>query len=316
MENHTTNITGTPAKEYYIIGWFSYRRDLADVDYDVLERLVIIFTVTSIPLNVLLLAMILKNPGSKTLTNISIILASMCVIDIIAHCITTVNQIYGATNEAGNRLLPDKMTKRILEISFAKFYISAFLLALITYAVIVKPLQYKTLSPKPRTMVLITTAAWLIATGLLSTLPLILDDRIMQTITVSFCWLTVFVIVIFYAKILNALRRRKKELKETLNAATTKQGLLVVKQNQKLAKVLLIYLLTMALMTLPIGTVLMLYINCTQCDHEITVKVILHLIPISFSLSNIYPVHWLYFTPQYRKEIKRLGSKLLKCSKQ
>jgi hypothetical protein len=311
MANHTNT---TEPGEYFMVGWFKYPKDL-DVNYDLLQLLYVIITITSLPLNVIFLAMIIKNPGNKTWTNMSIILASMCVLFLTMNSITTANQVYRIYHGDQTPLISDNVIKNVLQVAFTKYYFSAFLLALITYAMIVKPLQYKALAPKRRTMVFIILGLWITGGGVFLILPLFINDNIMRTIAVLFCWIKTFVMAIMYAKILTTLRRRKRELQGTLNVAASRQGLLVIKQNSKLATVLFLYILFMVLMTLPIGTCIFLLNNCPSCNNPLTIKIILHLIPLSVSMSVLFPVHWLFGTPQYYNEIKRLGSKLMTCFK-
>jgi hypothetical protein len=162
-------------------------------------------------------------------------------------------------------------------------------------------------------MVFIILALWLTAAGVFLILPLFIDDYrdIMQTIVAVFIWLFTFVMAIMYAKMLTTLRRRKRELQSTLNVAASHQGLLVIKQNSKLATTLFLYIVILVLKTLPITTCLFLLINCPPCNKPITIKLILHLLPPALLMSVLFPIHWLFGTPQYFNEIKRLGSKLM-----
>ncbi len=313
MANHSNT---TEPIEYFMVGWFKYPKDL-DVNYDVLQLLYIIICIVSLPLNVIFLAMIIKNPGSKTWTNMSIILASMSMLNLIANGLSTVNQVYRIFQGDQAILISNKVITSVLAMTFTKYYVSTFLLALSTYGMIVKPLFYKALSPKPRTMSFIILTLWLTAGGVFAILPLFIDDSndVIQITVVSFCWLITFIMAFMYCKIISTLWRRKRELQSTLNVAASRQGLQVIKQNSKLVTVLFLYIIFMVLMSLPIGTCLFLFIVCPPCDNALTIKFILYLFPFSLLMSAWFPVHWLLGTPQYYKEMKRLASKLLTCFK-
>ena len=301
---------------YFMVGWFRYPKDL-NVNYDVLELLFIIFTIASLPLNIIFLAMIIKNPGTKTWTNMSIILASISFLNVAANGLTTINYFSGIYRGDEMELLSNKIVTCVLAITFTKYYFSTFLLALIMYGMIVKPLQYKALSPKPRNMLLIVLALWLAAAGILSVISFLVDDfaAIIQNIVAIFCWLCTFIIALMYHTIICTLWRRKRELQRTLNVAASRQGSLVIKQNSKLAAVLFYYILFMILTTLPIGTCMFLLSNCFSCNEKLTRKLVLYTLPQAILISVFFPIHWLFGTAQYYREVKRLGSKLFKCYK-
>lgn len=302
----------TNATEYLVLGWFKYPKSI-DVNYDVLELLYITVCMLSMPLNIILLAIIIKNPGSKTRSNMSIILGSLCVLHITAGCLIAANQFDIMLRRGEERLISNNIVTGVLAMTHAKYFASTFLLALNTFAMIVKPLLYKALSPKPRNMVLITLALWVATGGACLTLPFFLDDyiQITHTTVISFCWLITILMMVMYWRILKTLCRRKKELLSTLNVTASRQGLLVIKQNSKLAMVLFLYILYMVILTLPFGTLILLMINCPPCNNTTTFKIVLYTIPLGLVMSFLFPIHWLLGTPQYYKEIKRLASKLI-----
>jgi hypothetical protein len=304
----------TELVEYFMVGWFKYPKDL-DINYDVIELLYNIFTILSLPLNLLFLAMIIKNPGSKTRSNMSIILASLSTLNIVTNGLTTINYVSTVYRENGKELISIKVLTCVLAISFTKYFFSMFLLALITYGMIVEPLRYKVLSPKPRNMLLIIMVLWLASAGMLLFVPLLIDDfaPTIQNIVVIFCWLLTFIIMAMYYKIIITLWRRRRDLQRTLNVAASRQGLLVIKQNSKLAVVLFLYILSLVLLSLPIGTSVFLLANCPSCDYEITMKFIIYSLPQAVLISMFFPIHWMLGTAQYCREMKRLALKLLKC---
>jgi hypothetical protein len=313
MANHSNT---TEPIEYFMVGWLKTPKD-PDVNYDVLQLLYNIIYIASLPLNVIFLAMIIKNPGSKTWTNMSIILASISMLHLIANGGNAVNQIYKIFQGDQMIFIGDKVIANVLAMTLTELFVSTFLLALSTYGLIVKPLLYKALSPKPRTMLFIILTLWLTAGGAFVILPLFVDDSndVIQIIVLSFCWLITFIMAFMYCKIISTLWRRKRELQSTLNVATSRQGLQVIKQNSKLVTVLFLYILFMVLMSLPLATCLLLLVVCSPCNNALTIKFILYLLPPSFFMSAWFPVHWLLGTPQYYKEMKRLASKLLTCCK-
>ena len=86
------NITNrTDPIEYFIVGWFMYPKEL-DINYEFLEMFYIVVCVASLPLNVIFLAMIIRNPGSKTWNNKTIILANLCILNLVVNGVTTVSQ--------------------------------------------------------------------------------------------------------------------------------------------------------------------------------------------------------------------------------
>lgn len=306
----------TNTTEYLLLGWFKYPKSI-DVNYDAFEVVYITLCVLSLPLNTLFLAIIIKNPGSKTWSNMSIILGSLCVLHLTANTLTAVNQFDVMSRRNVERLISNDIITGVLAMTYAMFFASTFLLALNTFAMIVKPLLYKTFSPKSRNMVCITLVLWLAAGGVCLALPFFLEDyrEITQMTATVFCWFVTVLMIAMYWSILRTLCRRKKELQSTLNVTASRQGLLVIKQNSKLALVLFLYILYMVLLTLPISTCLLLIINCPQCDNTTTFKITLYMIPLSLSMSTLFPIHWILGSPQYYKEIKRLASKLLTCCK-
>ena len=307
----TTNKT-----EYLLLGWFKYPKSI-DVNYDALELVYITFSLSCLPLNIILLAIIIKNPGSKTRNNISIILGSLCVLHLAANIVIAANQFDIMSRRGEERLISNNILTGVLAMTFVKYYASTFLLALNTFAMIVKPLLYKALSPKPKNMVFITLTLWLVTGGVCFTLPFFLEDyrNITQTTVIAFCWFITVLMVVMYWSILKALCRRKKELLTTLNVTASRQGLLVIKQNSKLAMVLFLYILFMVLLSLPLATIILLINNCPSCNNPTMFKVAFHMIPLSLIMSFLFPIHWLLGTPQYYKEIKRPASKLITCCK-
>ena len=308
------NLTNTTQPELFVVGWFQYPKNL-EVNYDVIELLFIIICILSLPLNAVLLAMIIKNPGQKIWSNTSIILGSISILNLASNGLTMVHQIDIIYRPDQPRLISNKILVNVLSMTYTKYYVSALLLAFFTYAMIVKPMKYKALCPKPRAMLKIILVLWFVSAGVFLIPPIFMNKSadILQTIVISISWSISILMGYFYSRILKTLCHRKKELKSTLNVTASRQGLRVVKQNSKLAAVLFIYISVKILITLPIGTCVLFLTYCSPCNHKLMIKIIIHYIPIAVFLSVFFPLHWLIGTPQYYKHIKKLFSKMLTC---
>ena len=314
MAEGLQNITLT--KNVVIVGWFKFPAEIS-VDYKVTGVLHDIVIVVSLLLNPVLLWMIVKNPGSKTRTNSSILIGSLCVVNIVLSGFGFVHFVDDLTRSDDDNIISYKMMSTVMSIFLPKYYASTFLLALLNYGMIVTPLKFQTLAPKkPRTMVLITFVVWMISTVAYVISSFFVEDfdnymEIVVTVQVSISWLITFVIVAMYAKILSTLCRRKVALKTTLNVANSRQGWLVIKQNTRLAKALFFYVAILVLCTLPLYTGIMLVFYCPQCNQTAITNFCLCMIPISMSVMIFHPLHWLFCTPQYYKESKRLCGRVV-----
>ena len=314
MAEGLQNITLT--KNVVIVGWFKFPAEIS-VDYKVTGVLHDIVIVVSLLLNPVLLWMIVKNPGSKTRTNSSILIGSLCVVNIVLSGFGFVHFVDDLTRSDDDNIISYKMMSTVMSIFLPKYYASTFLLALLNYGMIVTPLKFQTLAPKkPRTMVLITFVIWIGLTAACVIGPFFVEDfdnymEIIVTVQMSISWLVTFVIVVLYAKILSTLRHRKVALKTTLNVANSRQGWMVIKQNTKLSNVLFFYIAILVLCTLPLFTSVMLVLHCPQCNQKAITKFCLYMTPVSMSVLVFHALHWLFYTLQYRKEIKRLCGRML-----
>ena len=297
------NITAS-SPDYFSIGWFRYPVGIEE-NYKVVSDIYDGLNVVSLFLNPVLLAVIIKNPGSTTQTNSSVSLAAYCLLNIAVSC-------FGVLNFFGD-FVSYKLMATVLSMFIPMYFIIMFLLALNTFGVIVKPLTYKTLAPtRPRTVALFLFLTALLMVATFSVAAYFVDDfveyvKIILTIVVSFCWIKTLTILAMYIQILTTLFRRKRDLKRRFNLSSTNQGLLVIKQNTKLAKVLFAYIATMVTLTLPFSTSLILVMYCSQCNHRTAMKISLYMIPIAMTMPVLHALHWIIFTPKYYKEIKRLA---------
>ena len=297
------NITAS-SPDYFSIGWFRYPVGIEE-NYKVVSDIYDSLNVVSLFLNPVLLAVIIKNPGSTTQTNSSVSLAAYCLLNIAVSC-------FGVLNFFGD-FVSYKLMATVLSMFIPMYFIIMFLLALNTFGVIVKPLTYKTLAPtRPRTVALFLFLTALLLVATFSVAASCVEDfaeyvKITMTILVSFCWIATLTILAMYIQILATLFRRKRDLKTRFNLSSTNQGLLVIKQNTKLAKVLFAYIATMVTLTLPFSTSLILVMYCSQCNLRTAMKFSLYMIPIAMTMPVLHALHWIIFTPQYYKEIKRLA---------
>ena len=177
------------------------------------------------------------------------------------------------------------------------------------YGLIVTPLKFQILSPKPKTMVGILGIVWITMTlGLVA--PSLASDfdlyvKVTITTVVALCWLASMYYYCYnhvYTRILLTLYQRKLTLHRTLNMSRSKQGLVVIKQNTKLAKVLSFYTLVLVVLTLPLYTSVILALHCSKCDTPVMTKFTLYCLPPGTSVPIIHVFHWLLATPQYTEK--------------
>ena len=313
---NTTWVPNTTYPDFVYIGLFRFPFN-PDENYKLIDDSQGIAHVVSLLVNLVLLGIIIKNPGSKKRTASSILLISLCILNLIVSTIGVVHFTDSSLRPDSTRLITNKMIAFLMSIMLPKYYSNTFLLALINYGLIVKPLRFKTLAPeKPRTMVLIILLLWLVSSVAFAIPPLLVEDfenyaETAVTVLVSLCWFITLVIVVIYVKILVALRRRELSLERQFNASSSNQGKLVLKQNKKLAKVLYLFITLMVLFTLPLYTSYLVLLYCFRCRQRAFVKFSLYLTPVFMALPLFFPLHWLFGTPQYYKEFKRLIRRVL-----
>ena len=303
----SANFTGSASiPEVLTIGWFRFPIDI-DMNFEVVEILHHILVVLSFLTNPILLYIIIKTSTGK---NSGLLLAIICLTNIFVTGFGFIKIISGS-------LINDDIMSRVMSISLPMYYLATFLLALNNYGLIVIPLKFKTLSPKPKTLVGILGLVWVTVTLVLVIGPSLVnfDDTMILTAVVAFCWSATIIIAIMYAKILLTLYRRKVTLRRTLNVSGSRQGVVVIKQNTRLAKVLLFYILVLIVLTLPLYTSIMLEMRCSQCDKRTLVMFSVYSLPATMTLPVIHVFHWLLFTPLYYIEVKRLVKKAFFCWK-
>ena len=301
----STNFTGNASiPKILTIGWFRFPIDI-DMNYEVIVILHHILVVSSFLTNPILLCIIVKTLSNATGKNSGLLLAIICLTNIFVTGFGFIKIINGS-------VISDDIMSRVMSIFLPMYYLTTFLLALNNYGLIVIPLKFKTLSPKPKTLVGILGLVWITVTLVFVVAPSLVnfDDSVIVTAVVAFCWSVTIIIAIMYAKILLTLYRRKVTLRRTLNVSGSRQGLVVIKQNTRLAKVLLFYILVLIVLTLPLYTSVMLERRCSPCDKRALVMFIGYSLPAAMSMPVIHVFHWLLLTPLYYKEVKRLIKKV------
>ena len=306
----SANFTGNASvPEVLTIGWFRFPIDI-DMNYEVIVILHHVLVVLSLLTNPILLYVIIKTLNNSTGKNSGLLLAIICLTNIFVTGFGFIKITIGS-------VINDDIMARVMSISLPMYYLATFLLALNNYGLIVIPLKFKTLSPKPKTLVGILVLVWVTVTLVLVVAPSFgnFDNTVILTAVVAFCWSATIIIAIMYAKILLTLYRRKVTLRRTLNVSGSRQGMVVMKQNTKLAKVLLFYILVLIVLTLPLYTSVMLEIRCSQCDKHALVMFSGYTLPAAMTMPVIHVFHWLLLTPLYYKEVKRLVMKVFFCWK-
>ena len=304
----SANFTGnTSIPEVFTIGWFRFPTNV-DENYEVIIVLHDILVVLSFLVNPILLFIIIKTFGKSSGKNSGILLASICLTNIFVFSFGVIKIFGGSAIDYG-------IMTRVMTIFLPMYYFATFCLALNHYGLIVTPLKFKTLSPKPKTMVGILGIVWITMTLGLVVAPSLASDfdlyvKVTITTVVALCWLVCIIIAIMYVRILLTLYQRKLTLHRTLNMSRSRQGLVVIKQNTKLAKVLSFYTLVLVVLTLPLYTSVILALHCSKCDTPVMTKFTLYCLPPGMSVPIIHVFHWLLATPQYYREVKRLIKKV------
>ena len=304
-----TNITrNTSIPEFFTIGWFRFTID-GDQNYEVILILHDILVIMSFLTNPILLYIIIKTLPTSSGKNSSILIGNICVTNIIVSGFGSVKVIVSSVVDYG-------IMTRVMSIFLPMYYFVTFCLALNNFGLIVTPLKFQLYSPKPKTLIGILGFVWITVTLVLVIAPSLASDfntyvKVMLTAIVALCWLAGIIVAIMYTKILLTLYQRKLTLHRTLNLSNSKQGLIVIKQNRRLATVLSFYTLVLVVFTLPFFTGILLILHCSECDNPSLVSFTLYALPFGMSIPIIHVFHWLIATTQYKREMKRLIKKAL-----
>lgn len=303
------NLTGnTSIPEYFTIGWFRFPISL-DRNYETILIIHDVLVVLSCATNPILLFIIIKTLPSSSGKNSGILLASICLTNIFVFGFGLVELIGG---------IGQGIMTQVMSIFLPMYYLITFCLALNNYGLIVTPLKFKTSSPKPKTMVFMLGFVWTTVTLVLVVAPNLAPDfdlyvKVMSTTIVVLCYIASIIVAVMYTKILLTLRHRKLALHRTLNVSRSRQGIVVIKQNTKLTKVFLFYTVVLIALTMPLYTSMIITLYCTLCNRTTLDTFTLYAILPGMSMPIIHVFHWMFATPQYYRELKRLLKKLFAC---
>ena len=294
--------------EYFEIGWFRFPPD-PNNNYEVVKIVNEILVVFTFLPNPLLLWMIAKNPGRKPRSNTAILMANLCVVNLIAAGVALMDII---DYRSGSNVLSHKVKTIILSIILPMYYPCMVLSTLIYYAIIVKPIHFKNLDPrKVRTVKVSILCLWLLTTAIFLITPFFVQDfefyvKVMMTCVTCGSWIVTVFIAYLYIRILHTLFKRNRDLKNKFQASTTRQGMIVIRQNVRLAKLLLCFIISLVISTLPLLTLYLFILYSPESVSQGLARLCLYTTPLFLIVPASYAVHWLLGIPQYYRELKRL----------
>ncbi len=307
---------------YFSFIWFRFPIE-PEENITVIEVLDDILLVTTFLLNIILLWMIWKNPDKKPRNHRALLLANLSVINVFAALFGFVLMVEHRT-ELFNTTWSYKAGAIMFSLLLPKYYPSMFFLTLIQYAMIVKPLKFRSIDPsKVKTTKTFLVIQWVVTTVVLIITPICyenFDKYLKGLVMVSVClsWIVTAGIAWMYIRILQTLWKRQNDFKRRFNVSETEQGAVALRQNRRLARVLFFFIVTLVLFSLPSNTAYLFILYCPQCNQRALVKACLYSLPLFIALPTIHSVHWLIGTPSYCKELKRLARKILvfcRCAK-
>ena len=312
MSLDSLNITNS--QKYFVLGWFLLPTEPQD-NITVIEILGEILKIASLVPNIILLWVIWKNPGKKPRSNKDLLLANLSIVNIFVALFGLVITIENRTKLY--HVITYKVQAIVLSILLPKYYSCVFLLTLTQYALIVKPLKFKLVDPRNvKTTKAFLLILWIVTSAVLIITPIFYEDfheyiKVMVMVIVCLSWITTLWITYMYLRILHKLWKRRNDLKNMFNLSETRQGTIAIRQNNRLAKVLLFFIVTLVLFSLPSNTAYLFFLYCSQCSQRALVKACLYTLPLFLALITIHPIYWLSGTPSYYKELKKQAKKVL-----
>ena len=304
----------TDSQKYLTLGWFHLPIE-PEENFSAIRILVDILLVTSVVPNIILLWVIWKNPDKKPRSDKDFLLANLSIVNSCAALFVLVGMIESRTKLSNT--ITYKVQAILVSIILPKYYSCVFLLTLTQYAVIVKPLKFKLIDPRNvKTTKAFLLILWIVTSAVLIITPIFYEDfheyiKVMVMVIVCLSWITTLWITYMYIRIIHKLWKRRKDLKEKFNLSKTRQGTIAIRQNNRLAKVLLFFIVTLVLFSLPSNTAYLFFLYCSQCSQRTLVKACLYTLPLFLTLPSIHPIHWLVGTPSYYKELKKQAKKIL-----
>ena len=269
--------------------------------------------VVSMIANAILLLVIVRDPFKQFRTITAILLAFNSAANICTSMILVLNKLLG-------RLLPPQFTVYSDSCAANLYLIGNLLHTFNIYGTIVTPVRFKLFEPKARKILIpILTLTWVTITCVYVIPPYTLPKgKIALYFKIIFTSLLVQIVllsVIFtvcYTKILRTLHARKIQLKSTFQInSSTLQGLKIQKQNSKIAKTLLFYVLSFVISLVAGDIMLMLFLHCSSCDPSILQLGALYSVLTMYLPFVIHPFLWLLRFKSYRRAM----TKVLCCCK-
>ncbi|XP_046848623.1 uncharacterized protein LOC124442185 [Xenia sp. Carnegie-2017] len=290
---------------FFDLGWFDFPTNVVD-NYEVMVAVHNILVLLSLLSNLILLYVIYKTFHSTGKNN-SLLLICTCICNIFVYGFAILNMIF----RFGTAFMV-----RGLSIYLPTYYLITLGLALNNYGLIVTPIKFQVLSPKPRTVIAIVGPVWIILSFVLLIVPSFVKDiqlytKTLLTTEVGICWIVTIILSLLYFKITKTLYHRKKTLLKTFNLSEQQQGSVIIAKNSRLAKVMFIYNLELIVLTLPIYTCVVIQSIVYDGENLTLSRIIFILIPLVISLPLVHVIHWLFVSPQYYQEIKRIVGKIL-----
>ena len=274
---------------------------------DIVVTSVTMIGVVSVIANAILLLVIVRDPLKQFRTITAILLAFNSAANICTSMIF-VNKLMG-------RLLPPEVTIYSGNCAANLYLIGNLLHTFNIYGTIVAPVRFKLFEPKARkilipvlTLILVTiTCAYVIPPY---TLPKRKVPSYFEITTTSLLVQIVLLSVVFavcYTKILRTLHGRKIQLKSTFQInSSTLQGLKIQKQNSKIAKTLLFYVLSFVISLVAGSIMLMLFLHCSSCDPSILQLGALYSTLTIYPPFMIHPFLWLFRFNSYRRAMTKV----------
>ena len=275
---------------------------------DIVVTSVTMIGVVSVIANAILLLVIARDPLKQFRTITAILLAFNSAANICTSMIFVLNKLMG-------RLLPQKVTIYSGNCAANLYLIGNLLHTFNIYGTIVAPVRFKLLEPKARKMLIpILTLIWVTITCAYVIPPYTLPKRKVPSyfeitgtsLLVQIGFLSL-VFTVCYSKILQTLHARKIQLKSTFQInSSTLQGLKIQKQNSKIAKTLLFYVLSFVISLVAGSIMLMLFLHCSSCDLSmLQLGAIYSVLTINLP-TVIHPFLWLLRFNSYRRAMTKV----------
>ena len=278
-----------------------------------LHRDIVVTSVTMIGMvsmiaNAILLLVIVRDPLKQFRTITAILIAFNSAANICTSTTLVLHKLL-------ERLLPPEVTIYSANSAVNLYLIGNLLHTFNIYGTIVTPVRFKLFEPKARKILIpVLTLIWVTITCAYVIPPYTLPKRkvpsYFEITTTSLLVQIVLLSVVFavcYTKILRTLHARKIQLKSTFQInSSTLQGLKIQKQNSKIAKTLLFYVLSFVISLVAGSIMLMLFLHCRSCDPSILQLVALYSVLTIYPPFMIHPFLWLFRFSSYRRAMTKV----------